>query len=276
MRQLNRSGLGPAPRRCVRNKRFPPGTGAVALLTLLCLAWSGCSEPQPYKPTFMGRTEGVREPASQPEGLNPLGAIDTCADQPDLEPKEERVLVARPDLFTREASLMISSLRQSIADSYHGQRQVRFLVTRRFIQTEAQAVAEGRRCSSLIVLWEVYGTRTLELTVPEPSRIPLKAQLHPRLCEFGNYVEQLQILYLTITGLLATLDNDYEAANANMDLANRIDNRCLQLPKTGGGQPASAKPAAPNAALPAAGPPAAAPPPAAPPQTMPVKAPPGR
>lgn len=235
MRWKNRSGLGPASRPGVRGGRIPQGTGAVALLSLLCLAWSACSEPQPYKPTFMGRTEGVREPASQPEGLNPLGAIETCRDKPDLNPAEERVLVARPDLFTREASLTITTLRQAIADNYHGQRPVRFLDTRRFIQTEAQAIAEGQRCSALIVLWEVYGTRTLELTVPEPTRIPLKAQLHPRLCEFGNYVEQLQILYLTITGLLATLDNDYDAANASMDMANRIDSHCLQLPKVPGG-----------------------------------------
>jgi len=202
-----------------------------ALALTLALALAACSEPEPYKPTFFGRTEGVREPASRPEGLNPLGGILTCGDPPQLDPAEERVLVARPDLFTREASLMISSLRQAIVDNYHGQRPVRFLVTGRRVLTDTQAVAEGKRCSALIVLWEIYGTRALELTVPEPARIPLKSQVHPRLCEFGNYSEQLQILYLTITGLLATLDNDYETANANMDLATRIDSHCLQLPK---------------------------------------------
>jgi hypothetical protein len=219
--------------------RHPRGP---VLALLLALALTACSEGEPYKPTFFGRTEGVREPASHPEGLNPLGAILTCGDKPQLDPAEERVLVARPDLFTREASLMISALRQAIVDNYHGLRPVRFLVTNRRVQTDGQAVAEGRRCSALIVLWEVYGTRALELTVPEPARIPLKTQLHPRLCEFGNYSEQLQILFLTITGLLALLDNDYETANADMDLATRIDNHCLQLPKTSPGEASGAAP----------------------------------
>lgn len=210
--------------------RFRAPRIAGSCLTLLLIV-GACSEPEPYKPTFMGRTEGVREPAAKPEGLNPLGAIETCTARPVRQPSEERVLVARPELFTREASLMMSSLRQAIADNYHGRRTVKFFVTANAIQNEAQAVAEGRRCASLIVLWEIYGTRALELTVPEPTRIPLKVQLHPRLCEFGNYAEQLQILFLTITGLLATLEDDYETANSNMELANRIDNRCLQLPK---------------------------------------------
>jgi hypothetical protein len=211
--------------------------GARRRLAVLSLAGvlllSACSEPEPYKPTFVGRTEGVRERASQPEGLNPLGAIQVCTATPELEVGEERVLVARPQLFTREASLMISSLRQAVTDGYHGQQRLRFLITPNNVQTEAQAVAEGKRCGSLIVLWEVYGTRALELTVPEPSRIPLRTSLHARLCEFGNYAEQMQILYLTVTGLLATLDNDYETANANLDLATRIDGHCLQLPKVG-------------------------------------------
>jgi hypothetical protein len=223
-------------------------TLAVALLALL----AACSEPEPYKPTFFGRTEGVREPVAQPEGLNPLGAIGTCGDPPQLEPGEERVIVARPDLFTREASIMISSLRQAISDGYHGQRPVRFLLTGRFVQTNAQAVAEGQRCSALIVLWEVYATRALELTIPDPARIPLRYQFHQRLCEFGSYTEQLQILYLTIQGLLAMRDNDYETANVSLETAMRIDSRCLQLPKAPDSQQPSDPPrstAAPNSAF---------------------------
>ncbi|MFI5399744.1 MAG: hypothetical protein ACHQZQ_01665 [SAR324 cluster bacterium] len=217
----------PGPKEATR-RRHPDRVLAALLVSAVTLA--ACSEPEPYKPTFFGRTEGVREPASQPEGLNPLGDIDTCGDKPQLDPGEERVLVARPNLFTREASIMISSLRQAVADNYHGRRPVRFMVTGRRVQTDGEAVAEGGRCAALIVLWEVYGSRALELTVPAPARIPLKAQIQPRLCEFGNYSEQLQILYLTITGLLAVLDDDYETANANMDLATRIDSHCLQLP----------------------------------------------
>jgi hypothetical protein len=223
-------------------RRHP--AGKIPALTLaLALALAACSEGEPYKPTFFGRTEGVREQASRPEGLNPLGDIQICGDPPQIDAAEERVLVARPDLFTREASLMISSLRQAIFDNYHGQRPVRFLVTSRRVATDGQAVAEGKRCSALIVLWEVYGTRALELTVPEPARIPLKSQVHPRLCEFGNYSEQLQILYLTITGLLATLDNDYDTANADMDLATRIDSHCLQLPTPSNGDAPAPSPA---------------------------------
>jgi hypothetical protein len=218
-----------------RHALWPVLAGYIALT----LGLSACSSPDYYKPTFMGRAEGVREPASQPAGLNPLGDIVTCGDRPQWDAGEERVLVPRPDLFTREASVMISSLRQAIVDNYHGQRPVRFITTQRSVQTNAQAVTEGRRCSALIVLWEVYGTRALELTIPEPSRIPLKAQVHPRLCEFGNYVEQLQILYLTITGLLAMLDNNYDVATNNMELANRIDSHCLQLPKVGPSDPDS-------------------------------------
>ena len=204
------------------------------------MALAACSEPEPYKPTFFGRVEGIREPASQPQGLNPLGDIQSCGDRPALERAEERVLVARPDLFTREASLMITSLRQAIFDNYRGQRAVRFLTTRRAVQTDAQAAAEGLRCAALIVLWEVYGTRALELTVPEPARIPLKAQLHPRLCQFGDYSEQLQILYLTITGLLALVDNDYDTATANIELATTIDSHCLQLPQGAAAPPKGA------------------------------------
>ncbi len=226
--------MGPH-RRCRRVRRLsrtrPALPGAVALAVGVLLALAACSDSEPYKPTFFGRVEGVREPASQPEGLNPLGAIQSCTDRPVLDPAEERVLVARPDLFTREASLMISALRQAVADNYRGQRAVRFMTTQRFVQTEAQAVAEGRRCAALIVFWEVYGSRALELSVPEPTRIPLKAQIHPRLCEFGDYGEQLQILYLTITGLLAMVDNDYETATVDFDQATRIDSHCLQLPK---------------------------------------------
>jgi len=224
--------------------RVPVAAALAAAYFTLALA--ACSEPEPYKPTFFGRVEGVREPASKPEGLNPLGAIQTCSDRPVLDPTEERVLVARPDLFTREASLMISSLRQAVSDNYRGQRAVRFLTTQRFVQTEAQAVAEGRRCAALIVLWEIYGTRALELTVPEPARIPLKAQLHPRLCEFGNYAEQLQILYLTITGLLAMGDNDYDTATGNIELAMRIDSHCLRLPEGATALPAAGPRAQPG------------------------------
>lgn len=216
------------PTKDTARRRHPSRLLAALLVSALMVA--ACAEPEPYKPTFFGRAEGVREPASQPKGLNPLGDIDTCGDKPQLDPGEARVLVARPDLFTREASIMISSLRQAVADNYHGQRPVRFMTTNGRVQTDGEAVAEGKRCAALIVLWEVYGTRALELTVPAPARIPLKAQIQPRLCEFGNYSEQLQILYLTITGLLAMVDNDYETANANMELATRIDSHCLQLP----------------------------------------------
>ena len=83
---------------------------------------------------------------------------------------------------------------------------------------------------ALVVLWEPFGSRTLELTLSNPALIPLRATVYSQLCEFGNYQEQYDILYLTVTGLLAILDNQYERASRYLEQAKRIDSHCLQLP----------------------------------------------
>jgi len=125
---------------------------------------------------------------------------------------------------------MLSTLRQGLAESRPVGKAVQFLVAAQPIETEALARREGERCGALVVLWEPFGTRTLELTLPNPARIPLRASVYPRLCEFGNYQEQYDILRLTITGLLSMLDNEYDRAVYFLDLAKRIDSHCLHLP----------------------------------------------
>jgi hypothetical protein len=202
---------------------------AWALLALLLPGLAACSEPEPRKPTFVGQMEGARPRVNVPEGLNPLGSLETC--QPAAAPRTlgERVLVSRPEQFTREASLMLSELRQALAEERTDAPAVQFLLSAKPIATAEGARSEGRHCGALVVLWEPFGTRTLEMTLPDPARIPLRASLHPRLCEFGNYQEQMDILYLTIMGLLAMLDNRHDRAVAFLEQAKRLDSRCLRL-----------------------------------------------
>lgn len=178
----------------------------------------------------MSLTEGMREPVNRPAGLNPLGEIEVCRENDPPRPLGERVLVARPERFTREASVMLSALRQGLAENRPDGRAVRFVVAGGDIASPGVAQKEGERCGALVVLWEPFGTRSLELTLPNPARIPLRANVYPRLCEFGNYQEQYDILYLTIAGLLAMLDNQHDRAMYFLDQAKRIDSHCLQLP----------------------------------------------
>lgn len=188
------------------------------------------TEPPPGKTSFMSLTGSMREPVNTPAGLNPLGEIEVCRESDPPRPLGERVLVARPERFTREASVMLSALRQGLAESRTDGRAVRFVVAGRDIASPGMARREGERCGALVVLWEPFGTRALELTLPNPARIPLRASVYSRLCEFGNYQEQYDILYLTINGLLAMLDNQHDRAVYFLDQAKRIDSRCLQLP----------------------------------------------
>jgi hypothetical protein len=188
------------------------------------------SNPEFGKTSFMSLTEGVREPVNTPAGLNPLGVLEICKRDGPTRALGERVLVSRPEQFTREASVMLSTLRQNLADARPEGRPVQFLLAANTIDSPDIARREGERCGALVVLWESFGTRTLELTVPNPVRIPLRASVYPRLCEFGNYQEQYDILYLTITGLLHMLDNQYERAVFYLDQAKRIDSHCLHLP----------------------------------------------
>lgn len=217
---------------------LPAGWPAVLLMgtLLMALVAAGCSSPAPRKRSFMASAEGVRAPADEPVGLNPLGSLDTCRIG-EGEPGSEwqpgtpaRVLVSRPEAFTREASQMIQALREALAQPTAGLPPVAFLLTPQPITNEAQARSMGRGCHALIVLWEPRRTKTLELTLPDPTRVPLRDLVQTQLCEFGNHQEQLRILYLTIAGLVSLRDNEYDRAVLYMDTARAIDNRCLHLP----------------------------------------------
>ena len=200
------------------------GTVLIAVLT------SACAEPRVRKRSFMSSARGVHKNVESPSGLNPLGTVDTCRPGTEALPPLNRVLVSRPEFFTEEASLMISALREGLAKPENDIPAVEFQLTGRAIRTHAQAERLGRHCGALIVLWEPGQTKTLEMTLPHPAQIPLRALARKRLCEFGSHREQLNILYLTIAGLLALRENDYEKAVFFMNSARVIDDGCLQLP----------------------------------------------
>lgn len=217
-------------------------------LAALLLMLEACSEPPlPRKRSFVGSTDGGSKSVNVPLGLNPLGTLDTCgsaagdapaggtaADNPArVTSRDPRVVVSRPEDFTRQASLMIAALRQSLADSEDALPHVEFLTTREPITDAAAAVTEGLRCDALIVLWEPAQTGALELTLPQAASIPLRHMVRDRLCEFGNHAEQHDILYLTIAGLLTLVRNDYDRALLYMEAARQLDDRCLRLPGSG-------------------------------------------
>ena len=200
--------------------------GAVLIFVLT----SACSEPVVRKRSFMSSARGVHKDVEVPVGLNPLGTLDTCRPGAKALPPLNRVLVSRPEFFTEEASRMISALREELAEPETGIPAVEFRLTDRAIRTGTQAKWLGRYCGALIVLWEPRQTKTLEITLPRAAQIPLRPLVRRRLCEFGSHREQLNILYLTIAGLLALRENDYEKAVVFMNSARVIDNGCLRLP----------------------------------------------
>ena len=203
---------------------------ALALAAVVALLAAACAQPQVRKRSFMSSARGVRQKVEVPVGLNPLGSLDTC--RPGGSPKQlgNRVLVSRPEHFTEEASYMISALRETLADPGQEIPAVDFRLADRSIASRDEAVRIGVQCGALIVLWEPHQTKTLELTLPHPSQIPLRRMVQERLCEFGNHQQQLNILYLTIAGLLTLRENDYEKAVFYMRSARAIDNGCLRLP----------------------------------------------
>ncbi len=215
----------------------PPGRcfGAKGRLWLLAalggvLLVSACASAPPRKRTFMGMAEGRHEPVARPAGLNPLGALRTCSGGARLAGQGDRVLVSRPEYFTEDASLMIVALREALAVSPEGREALDLQLSSSPIESAEEAVQEGERCGALIVLWEQRKSQTLELTLPNPARVPLKALVQKKLCEFGNHVEQVNILYLTIVGLTAMVNHDDDLAKFYLNAANRIDVNCLHLP----------------------------------------------
>ena len=197
------------------------------------LAWVflvlGCTAADPGgKRTFVG--SGEDPPAAWPDGLNPLGTLETCTPQQSRPVEGIRVLISRPEQFTREASVMIVFLRESLAENEETRKQVELMLSSTPIHSTAEAVQTGKQCHAMIVLWERLGSRTLELTLPQPSRVPLRAMVQDKLCEFGDHAEQLTILDLTIRGLAAVDSNNFEKANGYFLSANRLDDRCFHLP----------------------------------------------
>lgn len=206
-----------------------------ALPAAALLMITACESPQPRIRTFIGQGEGVRREVSQPAGLNPLGALRTC-EYAGEQDGTERVLVSRPDFFTEDASRMIVSLREALAENREARELLELQLSIGEINSPEEAVGEGRRCGALIVLWEQKKSQTLEITLPNPARVPMRAQVKETLCEFGNHSEQVTILYYTIIGLAAMVNHDYELAQYYLDAANRIEVDCLRIPQAEGGQ----------------------------------------
>ncbi len=213
------------------------GRGFVPLLPVVVLAallLASCAAPLPIKRTFVD--QGEQPEAAVPAGLNPLGALETCPEIATGARQGAWVLVSRPEFFTREASQMILSLREALAVAAQGRSAVEMFLSGKPLHSVEQARREGLRCGALVVLWERQGTQTLELTLPAPDRIPLRAIMHKQLCEFGNHAEQATILHHTIRGLSALADEDFQTADFFLTAANRIDIQCLRLPLVDSGK----------------------------------------
>ncbi len=222
------SGVGNARllRLAARGLRRAGLPAAVAGFLLL----AGCSTPLPRKRTFIGQAQTIREEV-EPEGLNPLGTLETCENGTGAWADGQRVVVSRPEYFTESASLMILALREALGENEKELKDLDLLLSRHPIADVEQARAVGRQCGALIVLWERRESQTLELTLPHPARVPLRALVQKNLCEFGAHEEQAAVLYLTILGLTAMTKNDYDLASYYLNSAKGIDVECLQLPR---------------------------------------------
>ena len=200
----------------------------LVLLLVCTLLVSACARPQGGRRTFVGSSGDP--PVSHPKGLNPLGDLDTCVTGRVWdEGSANRVLVSPPEYFTEEASLMISSLRESLAREAEGLPAPQFLMAPQPIFGPEMAAQEGQRCGAMIVLWEPPLTFSLWLVLPRPEQVPLRNMVRGQLCEFGSHSEQLQILYWTIAGLLSLREYEYDRAVNYMTLAHEMDTRCLNL-----------------------------------------------
>ena len=212
-----------------RNALLRPRARAVAIFLLLAaVVLASCATGPQRRPTFVGRTAGLRESPDVAAGLNPLASLDTCLAEVAAGPAP-RVLVSPPEYFSKDATDMILALREALALEQEAQ-DVQMWLAPQPLRDEPAAESEGRRCGAMIVLWERFGTNTLELTMPQEALVPLRNRVRNRLCEFGSHRQQANILFLTIIGLAAMLDNRYDDAVYYVDAANRIDVACLQLP----------------------------------------------
>ena len=165
-----------------------------------------------------------------PVGLNPLGALDTCAPDVNWRTEEgQRVLISRPEFFTQDASIVVSALRNSFRGESPTVTPPRFLLSPAPINSEEEATQEGLRCNALIVLWEPRATRMIKITLPNPDQVPLRNMIRHQLCPYGDNLEQVEVLHYTIAGLVSLRENDYERAVYHMTLAREVDVRCVNL-----------------------------------------------
>lgn len=197
---------------------------------VLAVIQAGCAETTYRKRSFVGQQGKESNSSPVPDGLSPLGALDKCQPSSDRMAPRPLALVSHPERFTKEASRMIAALGESLSNPPEGLPEVRFLLSEKLIVNTEQAMDLGRRCGALIVLWEQGHAKTLRMTLPQPGQIPLKTLARERLCEFGDHGEQTQILYLTVIGLLAMHQNDYNRAVFYLENANRLDDYCLHIP----------------------------------------------
>lgn len=213
-----------------RSRRANPLLRAGALSALAIFLLAGCSQPQPRRRSFVGTSQGARQEREFSAGLNPLGILRICKADPREPETMQRVLVSRPQFFTRQASAMILQLHEALTGGEGELPPVELVLSGRPLRTARAAEAEGRRCGAMVVLWERGGTNTLELTLPRREQIPLRGLVHRKLCEFGNHREQVTILYLTIMGLTASAQDNFEKASYYLTSATGMDARCLKMP----------------------------------------------
>lgn len=209
-------------------------SGRVVVSGVLGSLLMGCATtPLPVKRTFIGAADGGREEVEVPVGLNPLGKLETCGESEAVSEKNTqnpRVLVSRPEFLTGDASVMLLALRDGLKNDAGETVPIDMWISKTALNNPKQAAQEGIRCGAVIVLWEAGSSKTLELTLPRPAKVPLRSLVQKRLCEFGDHAEQLQILFLTIIGLAAVEQNDFDKAHVYLTQARKMDARCFHLP----------------------------------------------
>jgi len=204
------------------------------VLLAVVLGAGGCVGTSPRgRTSYMSKTPDSPPPSRTPVGLNPLGALSTCDPGKSSLPGDlGRVLVSRPEHFSKEASLMILDLKDNLAQLTRRRKAaVEMMLTPEVVHNQRQAVLVGRVCEAMIVLWEKPGTRTLELTLPRPLQNPLRDRIRENMCEFGSQEEQLNILFHVIASLSALKARQVREARYFMEQAEALDTRCFHLPE---------------------------------------------
>ena len=202
----------------------------VAWGLLAALLLGGCTSPPQARRSFMGTASTRPMDNEVAVGLNPLGSLDVCRDALKPLALGNRVLVSRPEAFSRDASQMIVELRQALGEPAADDPPVQLMLSAHIIASDDQALAEGRDCGALLVLWEPAGAMSLATAFPFPAQIPLRGYDLRPLCTLGNFYQRVNVLYYTILGTANIMNNRFERARRNLQLAAMIDMECLKLP----------------------------------------------